>query len=173
MDQPSQSASWTSAAWQIGEWIADPTDDSLTRHDASVKEGVSVKIEPRLMQLLICLAASAPQVVSIEKILAEVWSGVVVGSASVYQSISQLRKTLGDTDSPPRYIETVARKGYRLVAPVSRLVPEPAVPAAFVDASSVRGGRWRHRKVVAIGPGGGAGRNRCARLSIRHAAGAA
>ena len=110
-----------SGSWQIGEWIADPSDDSLSR------QGVSTKVEPRLMQLLICLAESAPQVVSIERLLTEVWSGVVVGSASVYQSVSQLRKTLGDTESPPRYIETVARKGYRLVAPAKRVAADPAI----------------------------------------------
>ncbi len=115
-------------SWQIGEWIADPSDDSLTR------EQTIVKIEPRLMQLLVCLAQSAPQVVSMERLLTEVWSGVIVGSASVYQSVSQLRKTLGDTETEPKYIETVARKGYRLIAPVRRLtMPVPGTTDAAVQ----------------------------------------
>ena len=118
--------------WQIGEWLADPSDDTLSR------EGVTVKIEPRVMQLLVCLAECAPRVVSIQQLLDEVWGGVIVGSASVYQSISQLRKVLDDTDSAPRYIDTVARKGYRLVA-AARRVPvasargasDCAIPAAM------------------------------------------
>ena len=121
------------ASWQIGEWIADPSDDSLTR------EQTVIKIEPRLMQLLVCLAQSAPQVVSMERLLTEVWSGVIVGSASVYQSVSQLRKTLGDTETEPRYIETVARKGYRLIAPARRLtalVPGAADTAVLTPASA-------------------------------------
>ena len=142
------------ACWQIGEWHADPSDDSLTR------DGATVKIEPRVMQLLVALAEAAPQVVSIERLLTEVWSGVVVGSASVYQSISQLRKILGDTEAEPRYIETVARKGYRLIAPVSRLqspgvaandgqAPESSSPATHV-LTAVRP-RARGRIPVAIG----------------------
>jgi len=46
---------------------------------------------------------------------------VVVGSASVYQAVSQLRKLLGDVDPEPTYIATVPRKGYRLISPVKRL----------------------------------------------------
>src|SRR3954470_2582961 len=99
-------------AIRVGDWIADPSDDSLSRN------GERVKIEPRMMRLLMCLAEAPGTVLSQQQLLDSVWAGVVVGPASVYQSASQLRKTLGDTDSPPSYIETVARKGYRLVAPV-------------------------------------------------------
>jgi TolB-like protein/DNA-binding winged helix-turn-helix (wHTH) protein/Tfp pilus assembly protein PilF len=100
---------------QIGEWLVDPRDDTLTRG------AEKVKVEPRTMRLLIRLAQTPGAVVSQDELLESVWSGVVVGTASVYQSMSQLRKVLGDTEDPPRYIETVARKGYRLVARVSAL----------------------------------------------------
>src|SRR5215831_4469763 len=98
---------------QIGDWLADPRDDSLSRG------AERLKLEPRTMRLLIRLALTPGVVVSQEELLQSVWSVVVVGSASVYQSMSQLRKVLGDSDDPPRYIETVARKGYRLIAPVA------------------------------------------------------
>ena len=131
-------------AWQIGEWLADPSDDTLCRR------GSTVKIEPRLMQLLICLAERAPSVVSIEQLLDTVWSGVIVGSASVYQSISQLRKLLGDTDSAPRYIETVARKGYRLVASVQHIqAAQPAAASDGINALATHArSRWRWLVVV-------------------------
>ena len=120
----------TPGTWQIGEWIADPKDDTLTR------DAESVKIEPRMMRLLLRLAEANGAVVSQEQLLTEVWAGVVVGSASVYQSVSQLRRVLGDTGSPANYIETVARKGYRLVAPVRR--PGEAVgPAAETGAPAI------------------------------------
>jgi len=120
----------TPGTWQIGEWIADPKDDTLTR------DAESVKIEPRMMRLLLHLAEANGAVVSQEQLLTEVWAGVVVGSASVYQSVSQLRRVLGDTGSPANYIETVARKGYRLVAPVRR--PGEAVgPAAETGAPAI------------------------------------
>ena len=65
-----------------------------------------------------------------------VWSGLVVGPASVYQAMSQLRKILGDAEEPARYIETVARKGYRLIAKVSKpeAVPRPEPPSKTADA---------------------------------------
>jgi DNA-binding winged helix-turn-helix (wHTH) protein len=132
------------AAWQIGEWLADPSDDTLCRR------GSTVKIEPRLMQLLICLAERAPSVVSIEQLLDTVWTGVIVGSASVYQSISQLRKILGDTDSAPRYIQTVARKGYRLIASVQHIqAVQPAAASDSINTLATHArSRWRWLVVV-------------------------
>jgi transcriptional activator of cad operon len=135
------------SAWQIGAWVADPTDDTLTRGSESLK------LEPRMMRLLMRLAEAPGTVVTQEQLLSEVWAGVVVGPASVYQSISQLRKMLGDTGAAPSYIETVARKGYRLIAPVSRFGPAdsssavlPAlapVPAPALAASVLRPNKRR------------------------------
>lgn len=105
-------------AVRIGEWLADPDDDSLTRGTETLR------IEPRMMRLLMRFAGSPGRVLSQDTLLNEVWQGVVVSPASVYQSVSQLRKVLGDTGSPATYIETVSRKGYRLIAPVS--APEPS-----------------------------------------------
>lgn len=121
-------------AVRVGDWVVDPALDTISRG------GVVEKLEPRAMRLLLCLVDSEGGVVSIEQMLSEVWAGVVVGSASVYQAISQLRKTLGDTDPEPTYIATVPRKGYRLVAPVQSVDPpvrepvaEPAPPKASVS----------------------------------------
>lgn len=86
------------------------------------------------MRLLVRLAETPGQVVSSRELLDTVWSGVVVGPASVYQAISQLRKLLGDTDPVPTFIATVPRKGYRLVAPVERLGSVPAEPPALAPA---------------------------------------
>lgn len=99
---------------QIGEWKIHPALDSISQGTETVK------IEPREMRLLLCLANSAGEVVSIDRLLNEVWAGVVVGSASVYEAVSQLRKILGDVDPRPTYIVTVPRKGYRLIATVLR-----------------------------------------------------
>lgn len=141
---------------QIGEWIADPRDDSLARG------AERVKLEPRTMRLLMRLAQTPGEVVSQEELLESVWTGVIVGTASVYQSMSQLRKVLGDTDDPPRYIETVARKGYRLVATVStparlpqlirapeaeQAVPQAAPPAV---APAQAKPKWRWVAVAAV-----------------------
>jgi TolB-like protein/DNA-binding winged helix-turn-helix (wHTH) protein len=120
-------------ALQIGEWIVNPSLDSMS------KGAETQKLEPRTMRLLLCLAGSAGDVVSVDRLLNEVWTGVVVGPASVYQAVSQLRKLLGDVDPEPTYIATVPRKGYRLVAAVKRLEPRgttaPAAAAGSADAT--------------------------------------
>jgi TolB-like protein/DNA-binding winged helix-turn-helix (wHTH) protein/Flp pilus assembly protein TadD len=108
---------------QIGEWIVHPALDSISRG------AETHKLEPRAMRLLMCLADSAGKVVSVDRLLAEVWTDVVVGSASVYQAVSQLRKILGDVDPNPTYIATVPRKGYRLIASVQP-ASEPHTPQA-------------------------------------------
>jgi TolB-like protein/DNA-binding winged helix-turn-helix (wHTH) protein/Flp pilus assembly protein TadD len=127
----------------IGEWIADPDDDSLTRG------AESARIEPRMMRLLMRLARTPGEVVSQDALLDDVWQGVVVSPASVYQNVSQLRKALGDTETPPSYIETVARKGYRLVAPVTAAAVEApaaeAPPVPLPDTSVHATPNYRRR----------------------------
>ena len=115
-------------ALQIGEWIVNPSRDSIS------KGTETQKLEPRTMRLLLCLAESAGEVVSVDRLLNDVWAGVVVGSASVYQAVSQLRKLLGDVDPEPTYIATVPRKGYRLIAAVKRLGPSDTVSSSAAVA---------------------------------------
>jgi len=115
---------------QIGEWIVDPSLDTISRG------AETQKLEPRTMRLLMCLANSAGAVVSVEQLLTDVWTGVVVGSASVYQAVSQLRKLLGDVDPDPTYIATVPRKGYRLIAPVRRVEPASSIAASPIEPAS-------------------------------------
>ena len=112
----------SSSVVQIGEWLAHPELDTISRG------AETQKLEPRMMRLLLCLAESGGAVVSVDHLLSEVWAGVVVGPASVYQAVSQLRKILGDVDPNPTYITTIPRKGYRLIAPVQRGPRLPTLP---------------------------------------------
>ena len=111
--------------FRVGEWLVEPMLDQVTR-------GSEVyRLEPRTMRVLVRLAQSPGKVVSSEELLDSAWSGVIVSPASVYQAISQLRKLLGDIEPAPRYIATVPRRGYRLVAPVSLPAAEPvAAPSS-------------------------------------------
>lgn len=63
--------------------------------------------------------------VSIDELLNAAWAGVTVSQDSVYQAVASLRRQLGDDSKEPKYIETVPRLGYRLVAQVALWV-EPA-----------------------------------------------
>lgn len=115
--------------WTIGRWRVDARADTLTPVDG---DGAAVKLEPQRTRLLLALAERAGEVVLTSELLDRVWGDVVVTSASVYQGIAQLRRVMGDDPSRPTVIETIPRKGYRLIAPVRR-VARAAAPAG-VDA---------------------------------------
>jgi transcriptional activator of cad operon len=85
-------------------------------------------MEARTMRLLLCLAERAGEVVSIDDLLDQVWSGVIVTPDSVYQAVASLRRQLGDDAKEPAYIATVPRLGYRMVAAVSPWAGEPIAP---------------------------------------------
>jgi transcriptional activator of cad operon len=91
------------------------------------------------MRLLLSLAQRAGEVVSIDDLLDEVWSGVVVTPDSVYQAVASLRRLLGDDARQPAYIATVPRLGYRMVATVCPWVDESIAPnplaQTFPDAA--------------------------------------
>ena len=99
----------------IGSWTVDP------RRRVAESEGQSIRIDPRNLRVLQILAKRQGQIVSAREIEQFAWEGVVVTPDSLYQSIRQLRQALGDSKDPPKYIETVPRKGYRLVAEVQPL----------------------------------------------------
>jgi len=98
---------------RIGDWCVNPTSSQISR------EGESARVELRTMRLLVCLADHAGEVVSIDDLLDQVWTDVIVAPDSVYQAVASLRRLLGDDPKQPTYIETVPRLGYRMVATVN------------------------------------------------------
>ncbi len=101
------------ASFTIGHWSVHAMYDRVER------DGVSHKLEPRTMRLLLTLARAGGQVVPSASLLATVWAGVVVTPSSLYESISRLRKLLGRDDQGLYALESVPRKGYRLRWPVA------------------------------------------------------
>jgi adenylate cyclase len=122
------------AEFCVGEWLVEP---NLNRISQPAK---SVSIEPRIIEVLVFLAAHPGEVLSKEVLIGAVWPGTFVSDDVLTYSISELRKALGDDAKNPRYIQTIARKGYRLIAPVRsepgalRSLPSIAV-MAFSDLS--------------------------------------
>jgi DNA-binding winged helix-turn-helix (wHTH) protein/CheY-like chemotaxis protein len=97
---------------RIGEWRVDAAGDQL------IGPATTVKLEPRIMRLLQVLARRPGEVIPVAELLHEVWHDVVVTPESVYQAVAALRRALGDDGRTPKYIVSVPRKGYRLVARV-------------------------------------------------------
>jgi Tol biopolymer transport system component/DNA-binding winged helix-turn-helix (wHTH) protein len=77
-----------------------------------------VSVEPKVFDLLRFLIAHRDRLVTKEELLEGVWPGTFVAPNALTRAVAQLRKALGDDADEPRYIETVAKRGYRFIAPV-------------------------------------------------------
>jgi Tol biopolymer transport system component/DNA-binding winged helix-turn-helix (wHTH) protein len=98
--------------FQVGEWQVSPALCRMSRR------GDVTHLEPRVMSLLVCLAARPGQVFSRDALLGAVWPDVVVNEEALTRAISELRRVFADDPREPRIIETIRKSGYRLVAPV-------------------------------------------------------
>ncbi len=103
----------THSRFRVGALLVQP-DRLLVSLD-----GQDTELEPRMMEVLIALAEHAGEVVSAEQLLIEVWRGTFYGDNPVHKAIAYLRKVFGDNLKSPRYIETIRKRGYRLIAKVA------------------------------------------------------
>lgn len=109
------------------------------------RDGKTTKVEPRLMRVLCVLAASPGEVVSREALLETVWPDALVQDEALTQTVSRLRRALGDRARDARVIATIPKAGYRLIAPVTVEEEPPTVAATqgAAPASPAPGpGRW-------------------------------
>ena len=111
-DDPNSGWDSQSEPFFVGDFEVDPATHSIG------KDGRSVKLEPRTMELLLYLVHRPGTVVSREELEQEVWKGMVVGYDALNNSVAKLRKAFNDDPKNPRVIHTVPKKGYRLIAEV-------------------------------------------------------
>jgi len=104
--------------------------DRVIRPDLNrIERGdVSVQVEPRVMDVLVYLAEHAGRVVSRDELLDRIWGETIVVEHVLTRAISELRRVLDDDPEKPLFVETIRKRGYRLVAPVE--LPPGAEPAA-------------------------------------------
>lgn len=84
------------------------------------KDRARKKLAPKALATLTYLLEHSPNLVTTDELFAKVWQGTSVGSAALTFTIGELRRALGDSAKAPLFIETVHRRGYRFIAPVSR-----------------------------------------------------
>lgn len=94
------------------------------------REGVPVAVQRKAFDLLVYLVERKDVVCTKKQILEAVWPDVVVTDTALTQVMMTLRRTLGDDDGAPRYIQTVRGRGYRFVAPIRGEGAPPAAPSA-------------------------------------------
>src|SRR5580658_7755005 len=127
------------AKYQFGEFELFPNQGSLWQ------AGVRVPLMPKPLATLVVLVERGGETVSKDELLAQVWHGTAVEENNLTQSISMLRKVLGEKRGENRFIVTDPGNGYRFVAAVTRVEDAPVeapespislVPNGIVDHSS-------------------------------------
>lgn len=98
-------------SFKIFDWLVKSQTNELVRADQTLK------LDHKVMQLLVYLAQHADQDLSKEEILRAVWGEGVFSEEVLTVAVSSLRKALGDDSRAPKYIKTLPRFGYRLLAP--------------------------------------------------------
>lgn len=121
--------------FHIGDWEVLPARHVLRRGDEEAQP------EPKVFEVLMCLAMRDGDIVTKDELINECWGGRATSDDVMTRAIFQLRGVFGD-HRPYQYIETINRVGYRLMQPV---VPnEPAAPevAALVPDASTSSRNW-------------------------------
>src|SRR5687768_13223833 len=102
---------------RIGAWLLDRSTGVLT------SEHSTVRLEPKVLAVLLHLVDRRGAVVLHEDLLRDVWKETHVVPGALARTISLLRTALGDDAYHPTYIETVPKRGYRLIADVEQVTP--------------------------------------------------
>jgi Tol biopolymer transport system component/DNA-binding winged helix-turn-helix (wHTH) protein len=97
-------------------------DTSLNRITLN---GDTAQVEPKIMQVLVTLASRPTEVVSRDELMAAVWPEVFVTDDVLNRAIRELRRMFGDHPDDPRVIETIRKRGYRLIAPIEPVTNAP------------------------------------------------
>lgn len=99
----------------------------------------AVRIEPKVIQVLVCLATNAGDVVEKDRLMRTVWPDTFVSDDALTRCVSELRKTFEDNAREARVIQTVPKIGYRLLLPVVDLLKTPgnAASAPAIEANPV------------------------------------
>jgi DNA-binding winged helix-turn-helix (wHTH) protein len=129
-------------AFEVGEWRVQPSLNRLTRG------AQEVRVEPKVMSVLEALADTPGEVVTRELLVEKVWPGVFVSDDVVHRAIRELRRAFGDDTAHPTYVETIRKRGYRLIplqlrpGRCPKRSPPPAPPPAPAACSSPSRPRW-------------------------------
>jgi len=129
------------ASFAFDRFILDTRERRLSAGDEQIE------LNARYFDALALLVREQGRLISKDEFLTKVWNGIPVTDEALTQCIKTLRRQLGDDASRPRFIETIAKHGYRFIATV-QTVEEAAQATAPVDAH--REHRWRRFVTIAV-----------------------
>jgi len=131
-----QHANYPRKCLRFGVFEADPRIGELTKH------GKRLPLQEQPFQLLAMLLERPGELVSREELRAKIWPETIVDfDHGLNKAISKIREALGDSAENPRFIETVARRGYRFLADVAVVQDGPLEAAAGDLTVQADGGR--------------------------------
>ncbi len=160
MSEPTGPERPAAADFRLADWLVQPSLNRLSCDDRVIQ------LEPKLMDVLVFLAENSGRVVSKNEINDAVWSEVFITESVITRSIAGLRRAFGDDVRNPSFIETISKRGYRLIAEVTRESTEsdkapatrhlsppisPAIartPVPFVVGQWVRGENFYGRSAM-------------------------
>ena len=118
--------------FMLADWHIDPASCRISKGDKTIR------LEPKVMEVLVYLASNPEHVISREELEEKIWTGTIVGYDALTSTMLKLRKAFHDSPKDPQIIETVPKRGYRLIATISpitdreqsSLTPSPATSLA-------------------------------------------
>lgn len=120
----------TEARYRFGPFLLDGSSFRLMQGDATIATS------PKVIDLLLYLCARPSTLVSKDELFRALWPDVAVTDNALTQVISELRQALRDDPAKPRFVQTVARRGYRFIAAVEAVAPGGAGAGVPADAST-------------------------------------
>jgi DNA-binding winged helix-turn-helix (wHTH) protein len=132
MPEPLSHRRYREERYRFGAFEADAASGELRR------QGMLVRLNGQPFSLLLLLLERPGQLLSREEIARELWpDGTVVDfEHGVNSAVNRIREALGDSASDSRYVQTLARRGYRFVAPVERISTAPKQNSSFSGTES-------------------------------------
>ena len=121
----------------LGKWTVKSSLNQISDKEKSYA------IEPKMMDVLVYLCQHSTQTVSAEQLLIACWAGTFYGDAPVQKCIAGLRKKLGCNSRKPSYIETIHRRGYKIIADVSLIKPSKQAPEILNIEQWTQGSPYR------------------------------
>jgi len=115
---------WSPSLIDFGGFRLDRRAGQLT------SDGTPIALRPKTWAVLQYLVNRAGVLVTKDDLLDAVWTDTSITEAVLNKSIGELRRALGDSVKSPRFIETVQRRGFRFIAPLSPADLESELPAA-------------------------------------------
>jgi len=130
--------------FRLGSWVVRPSLNSIALGDKTSR------LEPKAMELLVYLAGHAGTVVPKEQLISAVWADTFVSDDALTRCVSELRKAFGDDAKAPRMIETIPKRGYRLLERVEPVPPQLRNWFDLVVSGLQRVGVSQKRRIVLL-----------------------